>query len=75
MNSAVICVTGKQYPVNELQSFCVTENLAVCLGHDSESKFCFVREVAIEAGQSGPWGQSPHSATKWVSEPNFLLPE
>ena len=31
----------------------MTTSLAVCLGQDSESKFHFVREVAIKAGQSG----------------------
>ena len=29
----------------------MTKSLVVCLGHDSESKFHFVREVAIEAGR------------------------
>lgn len=61
--------------MNRIQSFSAAENLAVCPAHGSESKFCFVREVAAEAGQSGPWGRSPHSATKWVSEPVLLVPE
>lgn len=62
--------------MNTISSFCVAENLAVCLRHDSESKFCFVHEVAVEAGWSGLWGPSSPSATSaCLSEPNLLLPE
>ena len=53
MNSAVIYVKGIKSWWGRFSLSRVTKNLAVCLGHDSESKFCFVREVAIEAGQSG----------------------
>lgn len=53
MNSAVIFVKGINSWWGRFNLSCVTKNLAVCPGHDSESRFRFVREVAIEAGQSG----------------------
>lgn len=45
----------------------MTENLALCLRLDSESKFCFVREAGVEAGQQ-PVGTEPslgHGVDEW----------
>lgn len=66
-------VTGSHHQRTKCSLSSVTGNLAVCLGHDSESKFCFVCEVAIEAGQ-WPWGQSPRSGAEWMSKPNLRYP-